>query len=215
MPIYYNNMAIKDVNMLLKKSSSSTVSLQEKTVKPTTTDQTITADSAYDGLSKITVFGIKLQAKTVTPSSSSQNITPDTSYDGLSKITVNAVSTETKNITANGTYNPTTGKYFSSVTVNVPASSTPAYQSQEKTVNPSTSVQTIIPDSNYDGLSKVTVNAIQTENKSITENGTYTPSSGKFINQVTVNIPFKTYRTGSGAPSNSLGTDGDLYFDLG
>lgn len=40
------------------------------------------------------------------------------------------------------------------------ASATPTLQA--KTVTPSTSVQTVTPDSNYDGLSKVTVNAMPT-----------------------------------------------------
>ena len=50
-----------------------------------------------------------------------QTITADDEYDALSDVTVNAIQTETKSVTSNGTYKPTSGKYFSSVTVNVPS----------------------------------------------------------------------------------------------
>lgn len=33
--------------------------------------------------------------------------------------------------------------------------------------------------------------------------------------KVTGNLVLQVYRTGSGAPPSSLGSDGDLYFDLG
>lgn len=60
---------------------------------------------------------------------------------------------------------------------------------QTKMASPSTSQQSITPDQNYDGLSEVTVNAIQTETKTVksaTSSQTITPTSGKFIDEITV-----------------------------
>lgn len=60
---------------------------------------------------------------------------------------------------------------------------------QEKTVNPKTTAQTITPDSGYDGLSKVNVNAIQTEMKTVTPSRneqSIMPTSGKYISRIVV-----------------------------
>lgn len=116
------------------------------------------------------------QAKTISPSTTARVITPDSGYDALSQVTLNAIQTETKSITSNGTFTPSSGKFFSSVTVNVPVGST--INNQNKTVTPTTSQQTITADSGYTGLGTVTVNRIPTDylipsgNKSITANGT-------------------------------------------
>ena len=162
-------------------------------------------------------------AKTVTPNSTEQVAVAAHKYT-TGAVKVAAVPTETKKVTANGTYTPSSGKYFSSVEVAI-AGDTPVYQ--DKAINPTTSIQTVLPDDGYDALSqvkvnaisveqksatpkamaqdimpssgsyltKVTIDAVPTETKSVTENGTYVPTSGKWFSSVSVNVP-----TGSAAP---------------
>ena len=60
---------------------------------------------------------------------------------------------------------------------------------QAKTATPSTSQQTVLPDNGYDGLSQVTVNAIQTETKTATPTTSQQnidATSGKYMTRVTV-----------------------------
>ena len=99
---------------------------QDKTITPTTSQQTITADSGYTGIGTVTVnavtsaidsdiqasnikSGVNIlgvegsltplsgQTKTISPSTSSQTITPDTGYNGITEVTVNAVTNSIDN----------------------------------------------------------------------------------------------------------------------
>lgn len=147
--------------------TGSTISNQNKTVTPTESSQDITADSGYTGLGTVTVSaipsnyvgsGITTQgAKTVTPTTSVQTAVASGVYT-TGVISVAAIQTQTRDITANGTYTPSSGKYFSSVTVNVPTGST--ISNQNKTVTPNETEQSVTADSGYTGLGTVTINAI-------------------------------------------------------
>ncbi len=77
--------------------------------------------------------------------------------------TVN-IELEEKTVTANGVVTPTAGKVLSKVTVNVEN----APSLQEKTAVPSKSPQEILPDEGYDGLSKVSIEAIPASYADIT-----------------------------------------------
>ena len=73
-------------------------------------------------------------------------------------------------------------------------------QSREgQIINPDSN-QTVIPAGVY-LAGNVTVNPVQTETKTVTENGTVTPSSGKYLSSVTVNVP-----TGSSGSTIKTGT---------
>lgn len=135
------------------------VALQEKTVTPTTEEQTVTPDTGKDGLSYVTVEAIQTETLTVTPSESEQN------------------------------KSPIEGKYFSQVSVGPIPNDYIIPNFQTKTVAPDTTQQTIEHDEGYNGLSSVVVDAIQTETLNVTPTESVQekmPNDGHYFSHVTV-----------------------------
>lgn len=142
---------------------ASGASFQSKTVSPSESAQTIKADNGYDGLSQVTVNAVsktyvgsgvtKKSAATYTPGTSDQSIASGQYLNGTQTIKGDSNLTA-GNIKSGVKIFNVTGSYAGSSS----GGNTPSLQA--KTVTPSESAQTISPDSGYDGLSSVTVNAV-------------------------------------------------------
>ena len=84
-------------------------------------------------------------------------------------------------------------------------------------ITPTTSSQTILPDTGYDGMTSVQINAIPSAYKDVsgvTATAGDVVSGKSFVNSTgTVNgsLVIQHYYTGSSSPSSSLGVNGDIY----
>lgn len=158
-------------------------------VKSSLSAQTIKPSASDSFIDEIEVEPIKLESATVVPTTTAQNVVPSGQNDALSAVRVEGIQTEQPTFTTNGIHTAPTGKFFDKVVVNV--ADIPAVL-QEKTATPTKQPQVVLPDVNFEGMSKVTLEAIPEEyiiptgSINITENNTY---NVKEVETVVVNVP--------------------------
>ena len=125
MPLYLGNSLIGSVYVGTVPTGVTNITLPSPSISVNSSTGLITATvtnstagylqtGSTSATSQLTTQG----ATTITPNSTSQTAATAGKYL-LGNITVSAVPTETKTISANGTYTPSSGKYFSSVTVSI------------------------------------------------------------------------------------------------
>lgn len=139
------------------------VTLEEKSVTPTTEQQVVTPADGYLGFSKVTVEAAevkepKLTEITVTPARTASVALPPEGYDGFSKVTVEAAKLQNKVVTPGVKTQAVLpeGDAIGLFQVTVKGAAL-----EEATVTPTTEDQVFTPSGENIGFSKVTVKAAE------------------------------------------------------
>lgn len=194
----YDGLGVVNVHVNVPEKK---IILQNKEI---TENGSVTYDEGFDGLGTVNVNVPIPEYKSQTKEASydkngSFTLKPDSSFDGISQanITVNVpekifkTQDKTISISENGDYSVAKDSSFDgmnnvSITVNVP-SKDPTLQ--EKTIDASSLynetkdiiTETIIPDNDFDGLSKVTYTRLNLAKNRTTAVGTLPPMSGSYV----------------------------------
>lgn len=176
---------------------SSTPTLQNKTVSPSELQQSIQADSGYDGLDTVTVNAI---SSTYVGTGITRRSSSDLTASGAT-VTV-----------PSGYYSEQASKAIASGT-----QGTPSFNRSTGT-NSVTLTPVVVNSAGYiNGGTRngeaVTISASELVSGTLllTDNGTADCTNYANVN---VNIPFVTYYTGSSTPASSLGSNGDIYLKV-
>ena len=180
---------------IIKHITAEVLSLQAKTATPTESQQTISPDSGYNGLSRVTVGAI------------------DSSYvgSGITRRTSSDLTVSGATVTAPaGYYSSQASASVASGTAGTPTASKGSVSNHSVSVTPSvTNTTGYITGGTKNGTAvTVTASELVSGTLSITENGTSDVTNYASVN---VAIDYITYYTGSSDPSASTGSDGDIY----
>ena len=200
--------------------SSSTSQVENGTLgTPTINDSglivTKVEKSGYLNAGASTSLQLNIQeGTTINPSTSEQDAVPAKVYTtGVVKI--GAIQTETLEVSQNGTYTPSEGKWFSSVTVDIPDAPVEEFNLQEKTVDPALRQVDVLPDTGFDGLSRVTINAIHTATQATPtisineENGEITATSTQSAGWVAAGTTTQTEQLSTQSGTTIIPTKGE------
>ena len=204
--------------MLIDTSSGgggASISLQAKTnINPTTSSQTIRADSGYDGLSSVQINAMPSGSASTPATTITADPTISVSSSGLITSTVSVSQSIVPTVSAGYISSGTSG------TVSVNGSNTSQLTAKAATTyNTSTTDQTIVSGQYLTGtqtIKAVQVSGLSAENiaSGVTVKVGDTNDDDRIVS-VTGTLTFVNYYTGSTAPSSSLGSDGDIYLQTG
>lgn len=189
-------------------------------------------DDGLDGYSSVTVSVpgqiVNNQNKSVNPTESTQTVTADSGYTGLGTVSVSAISNtyvgsgitrrSSSDLSASGATVTTPAGYYASQatksvasgTAGTPTASKGTVSNHSVSVTPSvTNTTGYISGGTKTGTAvSVSASELVSGSETKTDNGTYDVTN---LASLVVDISFVTYYTGSGAPSSSLGSNGDIY----
>ena len=183
---------------IIKHITADVLSLQAKTATPTESQQVVTPDSGYNGLSRVTISAV------------------DSNYvgSGIDRRTSSDLTVSGATVTAPaGYYSAQVSASVASGGAGTPVARTSPVESNSITIVPSvTNTTGYITGSTINGT-PVTVSAsdLVSGTLTITGNGTRDVTNYASVN---VNIDYITYYTGSSNPSASTGSDGDIYLKV-
>ena len=206
---YYEIAASKSVSsMILPTSASSTSSGTSKaTISRSTSDQYINIPTGYNGTASYYKISAVPNGSATGPSSlsgTSATVSTGTNTLTLTKTGVTTTPTVSAGYVSSATSSTATVTLTASVTTKAAA-----------TYYPSTSDQTISASQYLTGAQTVKAVVVSGLDASKILSGTTVnigdSADADRITSVTGNVTFKTYYTGSGAPSSSLGSVGDIY----